>query len=338
MLFSIIMPVYNVKNYLQRAIDSVLEQSCIDWELIIVNDGSTDGSKIVCENFAKENNRIKLINQNNQGSGPARQKGLQQSIGRYIVFLDPDDFLENEALANVQKIISDHNADIIFSGYKEIIKTKQGHVRTLTYTYNEDFSLEGDKILDHFEELERVSVKSLWNKVYSKKFLKENQLMFSDQRVGQDALFNYRAYRYVQSIYVSKLVFYNYDTTRECSAVKLYNQNKGNYELNIADTFKEFLDKRDHRKKHELTIREYWYALFMQILNLSREGCELSVKDKIKKLQAMIDSREEYKELAQVDAKYIKGFLQKVLYKMLLRKKLRATLMFCRIYCKMFLE
>ena len=98
MLFSIIIPVYNVERYLRDCLNSVLGQTCHEWEAICVNDGSTDGSKFILEEYAAEDPRIKVITKNNGGLSSARNVGLERAEGDYILFLDSDDWLEGRAL------------------------------------------------------------------------------------------------------------------------------------------------------------------------------------------------------------------------------------------------
>ena len=105
MQFSIIIPVYNVEPYLRECLDSVLHQTHGDWEAVCVNDGSTDGSLSILEDYAMRDNRFKVINQPNGGLSSARNTGLDNAIGDYILFLDSDDWLEQNALEIINKAL-----------------------------------------------------------------------------------------------------------------------------------------------------------------------------------------------------------------------------------------
>ena len=94
MLFSIIIPVYNVEKYLRDCLDSVLAQTYPDWEAVCVNDGSTDGSSVILEEYSSKDSRFKVFNQANGGLSLARNTGLDEAKGDYILFLDSDDWLE----------------------------------------------------------------------------------------------------------------------------------------------------------------------------------------------------------------------------------------------------
>ena len=101
MKVSIIMPVFNSENYVSKSIDSIMNQTYDNWELIIVNDGSSDDTEAICREYSECDNRIKLINIKNSGPSVARNIGLQNSKGNYILFLDGDDYFENNVTVDI---------------------------------------------------------------------------------------------------------------------------------------------------------------------------------------------------------------------------------------------
>ena len=109
---SIIVPVYNVESYLVRCIDSILNQSFKNFELILVNDGSTDDSLIICKKYLNVDKRIKLVSQVNKGLSAARNTGLRHTSGKYICFIDSDDFVEKDYLLFLINNIEKYNSDI----------------------------------------------------------------------------------------------------------------------------------------------------------------------------------------------------------------------------------
>ena len=120
-LVSIIVPIYNVENYLVECINSVLAQTYTNFELLLVNDGSTDNSGIICNSFLVKDNRIRVFNKDNGGLSSARNYGLDKSIGDYIIFLDSDDYwLSTDCLEKLVKVAVDYNADIVRGEYKEV--------------------------------------------------------------------------------------------------------------------------------------------------------------------------------------------------------------------------
>lgn len=115
-LISIIVPVYNVEPYIETCLNSILTQSLGDFEVIVVNDGSSDNSLALCEHIASENPQVKIISQPNQGVSEARNTGISAASGRYIAFVDSDDWVEPEYLELLYRIAQEHDADISISG------------------------------------------------------------------------------------------------------------------------------------------------------------------------------------------------------------------------------
>ena len=97
-MISVIVPVYNVEEYLEECLESIKNQTYTNIEVILVNDGSTDGSREICERFCQKDSRFKLINQENQGQSVARNRGFKESIGQYIMFVDSDDVINTNVL------------------------------------------------------------------------------------------------------------------------------------------------------------------------------------------------------------------------------------------------
>lgn len=116
-IISVVMPVYNAGNFLYKAIDSVLNQDFKDLELILVNDGSTDTSKSICENFKAKDPRVKIINKSNGGVASARNAGLEVAIGKYIIHADADDIVVRDAYSNLYSAAISKNADIVVGEY-----------------------------------------------------------------------------------------------------------------------------------------------------------------------------------------------------------------------------
>ena len=121
MLFSIIIPVFNVAEYLPQAIDSVLNQDFEDLQLILVNDGSTDDSLSICQEFRGRDSRVELVEQANQGVSAARNAGLERARGTYIMFLDGDDFMEPGALSLLSQLFSRQpDLDLLTCAHREL--------------------------------------------------------------------------------------------------------------------------------------------------------------------------------------------------------------------------
>lgn len=120
--FSIICPVYNASRYIKNSINSVICQEFSSWELLLIDDGSNDGSGLICDNFAKENSKIRVIHQPNKGQSAARIKGISEASGEYLLFLDSDDKLTNDALSTLHKNLIDRSYDVVLFNANKISK------------------------------------------------------------------------------------------------------------------------------------------------------------------------------------------------------------------------
>lgn len=207
MLFSVIIPVYNVERYLRACLDSLLVQSFSDWEVICVNDGSTDGSVSILEEYAAKDGRIKVISQSNAGTATARNTGLRAAQGNYIFFLDSDDWIESDSLHIIANRL--HGEDILcFSGKRYIETTgeylpadslpEKTYARGMDY-YNENALLPRD-----------FAFVCVVLRVYKKAFLMQNGLFFDDDISYEDNLWVPKVLYYAKSVTVIPDVLYLY--------------------------------------------------------------------------------------------------------------------------------
>lgn len=337
--YSIIMPVYNVENYLQRSIESIINQDYSHWELILINDGSEDSSGDICDQYSAKYKNIKTIHQKNCGSGVARQKGLNLSSGDFICFVDPDDYLSKNSLRNLSESLEKYDADIVAFGYTVIEKDKMGNITNNIENYSQVLYLNQNDFRLNFELIEETSARALWNKIYKRTFLEKNEIKFTNQRVGQDALFNYVAFRYVTKVLILDKNYYVYDATREGSAIKKYNVNKWDYELNIVNEFNKMFEEWNLSEKYSsLKNREVWYAVFNQVVNLSVSTCPLTFSDKKKKLYSIRNNQLVLKMYKEMDYHYISKTLQNTLFFLLKYRQLSLTLLVMDIYNRLFLK
>lgn len=185
MLFSIIIPVYNAEKYLSQCIDSILNQSLKDFELILVDDGSPDSCPKICEDYAKKNRQIKVIHQPNRGQSCARNAGLSYAKGKYIIFLDSDDYLiESNALEKI-KTKTTAEPDVIIYGYKKLFESNGSFGSSVC-----DFPKVKDDIppARYLKELLLSGTYSgaPWSKVVKAEFLKNNNIEFKPGLISED--------------------------------------------------------------------------------------------------------------------------------------------------------
>lgn len=215
---SVIVPVFNVEQYIERCLDSICAQTWSNMEILCINDGSTDRSKEICEKYAQKDNRIRVFDQKNGGAAAARNTGLKNVTGAYIGFVDPDDWIEPEMFETVINRMESCDADMGVCGFyknwddKEIEMINQPSICAETF--------HGDDIFLY--AFKRYSYKSfggyLWNKIFKKDLLLENnkkRIWFNEElRVGEDVLFFATvALKVKRAIYVDKGMYHYYQRT-----------------------------------------------------------------------------------------------------------------------------
>lgn len=180
---SIIVPVYNVEKYIERCLESLINQTFKNIEIILINDGSTDYSKEICERYAKEDERIILINQQNKGQSAARNKGIEIARGNYIGFVDSDDYIEPNMYEVLYEKLNCENADCVVAQVN-MVNTK-GEILSNKINKNKIGNIEtGKEAIIRYLENGRWS---LWDKLYKAKFIKN--IKFEEGRsCGEDHL------------------------------------------------------------------------------------------------------------------------------------------------------
>lgn len=232
-LFSIIIPVYNVEAWLGRCLDSILSDRCTDIELILVDDGSTDGSGKICDEYAAFHANISVIHKENGGLSSARNAGLERASGEWVSFIDSDDWVDRDSYHSVAMLLArlgEDRPDLVKFGYK---KAAGNDVRTLVPCVPEGaYDRDGivQKLLPVAFGSKRISdstlhtfVLSACAHIYRREFLQETRKRFTSEReVGsEDFLYLFSLYIQASRVYVSHTVWYNYDT-REGSLTRRY--------------------------------------------------------------------------------------------------------------------
>ena len=189
-LFSIIIPVFNVELYLEEAVQSVLSQSCGDFELILVDDGSNDGSAAICDHYAAADPRVKVIHQENQGVASARNTGLDAAAGDYVIFIDGDDLMAEGRLENLKQVIATGRfaPDLVFGRLCRFEESKErAYPFKCQYDVNAMEGMQPSALRKYLiQELTILSF-SVWSHSYRRAFLKENNLYFDpDLMIAED--------------------------------------------------------------------------------------------------------------------------------------------------------
>lgn len=190
--FSIITPVYNTEKYLDKCISSVLEQKFSDFEMLLINDGSTDKSLEILKKYSIKDNRIKIFDKKNEGQGAARNFALQHAYGKYILYLDSDDWILDDALQKLYDKFQEDNYDIIFFNVKRFYEETS---KTDEYLFNSQFLKKfKEKVFSPNEANEILfTTNGLPFKAYNREFLINNNIKYSDTKYVEDSEFYFKA-------------------------------------------------------------------------------------------------------------------------------------------------
>ena len=185
-LISIIIPVYNAEKYIRACLESVLKQDYKNLEIIIVNDGSTDGSGNICDDYAQKDSRIQVIHKRNEGVSAARNSALNIVKGEFVSFVDADDFVEVDFISELYMAMTEYHADVTICGYEKVEEIK-GKYRTKKYVLDTSGIISIEDTWFHSIDSNKIGC-YLCNKLFKKELLKNIRLR-SELTIGEDLVF-----------------------------------------------------------------------------------------------------------------------------------------------------
>lgn len=248
-MISIIIPVYNAKEFLKCSVDSVLNQSYTDIELLLIDDGSTDGSGDICDQYASAFDKIKVFHKRNGGVSSARNTGLEYSTGEYVMFLDSDDMMETEICSLMLETMQAREADIVICGTKETGGSIWAPLE------NTDFSLQ--ELKNNGSYLIRTELLSPpWNKLYKRSLIKTR----FDERTsfGEDLIFNLAYLKECKKIsFIPDTPFFHTKDNCESLSRKVYPRRLNEIELYrtaLADFFPSCNSAVNQKYIHDLSV------------------------------------------------------------------------------------
>ncbi len=236
---SIIIPVYNVEKYLQKCLDSVINQTYKNLEIICINDGSPDNSGKILDEYAKKDGRVIVIHQENAGVSVARNKGLEIATGEYIAFVDSDDWLEPECYELALNVLeNDKEVDLV--GYNaDIINSRNDTNQDLQRNKNW-FTL---PFVGKFELSQKIAIRmcgACWIYLFKASIIKNNKLKFSNYKFSEDFLFIFEYFAFVKNIYFLDKNLYNYNLAPYSAMTKYSSTQNPEYALDVyIEIFKE---------------------------------------------------------------------------------------------------
>ena len=236
---SVISPIFNVEKYLPRFLNSVENQTLKDIEIILVDDGSTDNSLQICQDFSTKHENIRVIHQKNTGVGSARNKGLSLATGKYVYFCDPDDYLEKDLLQDNYVLAEKSKAQLVIFGFY-VEKPDHEIIRRLSpenAVYKDNNAFRPTFIKLYHESI----LYFVWNKLYLRDSIKTKR--FDKGCEGEDVRFNINYCEDVQRIVCNDQCYYHYIIMRKDSALYSWTLNKVSLRVNEVKKLENLLYK-----------------------------------------------------------------------------------------------
>ena len=229
-VISVIVPVYNVEAYLRQCLDSILEQDYENLEVLLVDDGSRDMSGSICDEYARRDNRIRVIHQANAGGAAAKNAALRIATGEYLSFVDSDDYLEPGAYSHMLRLMEENRADVVRCSFRNVFRTR-----------SEDNLYEsGCCVVDGKVFLRRFTTDwtcgLLWNKLYKRRLF--DGIFFPEEHKIDDEYFTYRGIMNAEKVVCDDRIIYNY--RKRLSSIMSSSESRKQISLDRID----FMEKR----------------------------------------------------------------------------------------------
>lgn len=306
-LVSVIVPIYNVEKYLLKCLESIAAQSYKNIEVILVNDGSTDCSGQIAQNFCDKDTRFSLINQINGGLSNARNTGLAKANGDYIVFIDSDDWANIDFIKLLVNSIETENSDFVCCRLSYVAEDGRSE-KIYGKGYTADILIGEDIILDSL--LVKNIHTPVWAKLYNLNFLREHQLTFKDGIINEDTLFTSLVSLYAKRVsFVNTCLFYSLERKGSISRSKdlrLFSD----MDIALAEVRKHMLRNNSSSK-----IKETLYARYVKsfLYNLLQSAQRQSLNDFIN-ISSNVKKNSKYIEYGVFTKKLSK--IHRIAYKM----------------------
>lgn len=303
MKFSVVIPIYKVEKYLRECIDSVLNQTFRDYEIILVDDGSPDSCPQICDEYAEKDDRIRVIHQKNAGLACARNTGIKAAVGEYLVCIDSDDyFLSNTALAQIDEAINDKKPDIVFYGYRKFFESDGSWGESINFQ-----QMSGDAITITKRQLEcDTYTATAWTKAIRLSLLQKHNITFTAGLISEDVDWYLQILCYAAEIKCINAPFIAYrqrpGSISHTSMVKSLTDN-----LWILETWTKHI-KEQHfaieKEKMLLSALAYLYANVLVLFVGFNNKDIKSYRQRIKDLSYIFDYAISYR--AMIERRFIK--------------------------------
>ena len=280
---SVIIPVFNSEEFLNKCLDSLLNQSFTDIEIICVDDGSTDNSLKILKSYANKDDRVRVFTQENNGAGAARNLGLKYVNGKYILFVDSDDWFEEDGFKSLYDKAEQLNVDLLLFDSIEHKINNQVAERRFFNKNEDDFS---NLVFDYHYKNNKLVMNSFfvpWSKLYRTKFLLDNDIKFSEIPLFEDMFFNVTVTTLASKIAYYPKILYHYNKLNESSIqAKIKSNGKALVIIDVYKSIESFLRKNNFYEELEFNYLSSKIAEYRNVLNRVHEDYTEILFNKIK--------------------------------------------------------
>ena len=283
-VISVVIPAYNAAGCIGETLDNILSQTMRELEVIVVDDGSTDGTGALLEEYRRRDPRVRVLTVENGGPAAARNQGLPLARGRYLLFVDSDDRLEPDALAILREQTERDQPDMLIFGFY-IRNIARGN--TFSYFYPDTALRSTEEIREHFPGMYRHNVlNQVWNKLYATAFIRENGLTFPDYHYGEDRLFVLDSLKAATRVTVTGRCLYDYYIRPGESLVTRFYDKKFEVCCLIDEKIRAFVAA----SHEEAATFRYMYlkSVVSCIVNFYGPSCPYSFGEKRRQVSAML--------------------------------------------------
>ena len=269
-LISVIVPVYNVEKYIRKCIDSIIQQTYENLQIILVDDGSSDSSGKICDEYAISDKRIMALHKKNGGTASARNLGIESSEGDYIAFIDSDDYIEKDMIEVLYRSLDHANADISICGYSYIDESGRYLEESGNVSFPDEVITDTKVAFGHFLDGHAEYYVVVWNKLYRKEIWKN--LRFPEDRICEDAYVAHHIISRCKTIIYVNSILYFYVQRDSSKMSRSSDELLFRYTKDALYAYIDRIVYFENHSYHEFAIQEYERTIMFLVQNIG--GCK----------------------------------------------------------------
>lgn len=296
-MVSIIVPVHNVEKYLEECMNSLLAQTYENIEILLIDDGSTDSSGKICDDFCRSNHKVKVFHTENEGVSNARNIGIKEARGDLLAFVDSDDWADADYIETLVNGIEKYEADIYMCSYYDETRKKSEPMnffqkKHYVFEMKEKYQLVySDMLSEHYQHnpIAATGIGVPWAKIYRKEYIKRHHIVFPyGLKKMQDSIFNLYAFYHAERIVFDDISKYHYRRNTN-SSVHRYTEDFDKTAIAITEEIKKFCEKCFKNEKEKVIYDAHAISGLIVYVNLflGHQNCELKFHEKIKRLEEL---------------------------------------------------